>query len=279
MRVKKPTKLEVLTEIENQLNQALQNLVLFSIEPKASQYQFMLTFFSEIKALAVAHHFRELGYICLKNEEFIRQNEHQLLHERSSFIKLAKGFGEITQCLKNLLAVATCQECVQENSVCQQARELISQNTQNDEISSLALGRVLVLDDEMLVLNVIESVLRNRGYDVWITNDADQALEILRAHEADILILDLVMPGKSGIEFYRELKQEKIVIPTIVLTASDNKDDHVLALREGIDDFLKKPFEAEVLVANVEKLIKRAKAQKRLSQRWLNHSLYQTFFC
>lgn len=262
MRVKKPTKLEVLTEIENQLNQALQNLVLFSIEPKASQYQFMLTFFSEIKALAVAHHFRELGYICLKNEEFIRQNEHQLLHERSSFIKLAKGFGEITQCLENLLAVATCQECVQENSVCQQARELISQNTQNDEISSLALGRVLVLDDEMLVLNVIESVLRNRGYDVWITNDADQALEILRAHEADILILDLVMPGKSGIEFYRELKQEKIVIPTIVLTASDNKDDHVQALREGIDDFLKKPFEAEVLVANVEKLIKKEQKHK-----------------
>ena len=262
MRVKKPTKLEVLTEIENQLNQALQNLVLFSIEPKANQYHFMLTFFSEIKALAVAHHFRELGYICLKNEEFIRQNEHQLLHERSSFIKLAKGFGEITQCLENLLAVATCQECVQENSVCQQARELISQNTQNDEISSLALGRVLVLDDEMLVLNVIESVLRNRGYDVWITNDADQALEILRAHEADILILDLVMPGKSGIEFYRELKQEKIVIPTIVLTASDNKDDHVLALREGIDDFLKKPFEAEVLVANVEKLIKKEQKHK-----------------
>lgn len=121
---------------------------------------------------------------------------------------------------------------------------------------------MLVLDDEMLVLNVIESVLRNRGYDVWITNDADQALEILRAHEADILILDLVMPGKSGIEFYRELKQEKIVIPTIVLTASDNKDDHVLALREGIDDFLKKPFEAEVLVANVEKLIKKEQKHK-----------------
>lgn len=262
MRVKKPTKLEVLTEIENQLNQALQNLVLFSIEPKANQYHFMLTFFSEIKALAVAHHFRELGYICLKNEEFIRQNEHQLLHERSSFIKLAKGFGEVTQCLENLLAVATCQECAEENSVCQLARELIDQSTPNDQISSLALGRVLVLDDEMLVLNVIESVLRNRGYDVWITNDADQALEILRAHEADILILDLVMPGKSGIEFYRELKQEKIVIPTIVLTASDNTDDHVLALREGIDDFLKKPFEADVLVANVEKLIKKEQKHK-----------------
>lgn len=149
-----------------------------------------------------------------------------------------------------------------ENSVCHQNCELLNQNTQNDEISSLALGRVLVLDDEMLVLNVIESVLHNRGYDVWITNDSDQALEILRAHEADILILDLVMPGKSGIEFYRELKQEKIVIPTIVLTASDNKEDHVLALREGIDDFLKKPFEADVLVANVEKLIKKDQEHK-----------------
>lgn len=262
MRVKKPGKLTVLTEIENQLNQALQNLVLFSIESKASQHQFMLTFFSEVKAVAVTHHFRELGYLCLKNEEFIRQNEHQLLNDRSSFIKLAKGFGEVTQCLKNLLAVANCQEAGRENSVCHQNCELLNQNTQNDEISSLALGRVLVLDDEMLVLNVIESVLHNRGYDVWITNDSDQALEILRAHEADILILDLVMPGKSGIEFYRELKQEKIVIPTIVLTASDNKEDHVLALREGIDDFLKKPFEADVLVANVEKLIKKDQEHK-----------------
>ncbi|MBI4857328.1 MAG: response regulator [Acetobacterium woodii] len=262
MRIKEHSTLVVLNQIEKQLNKALQNLVMFSMEPKASQHQFMLAFFSEVKAVAVKHHFRELGYLCMKNEEFIKQNKHALLNDGTSFIKLAKGFGEVTQCLENLLAVATCQEGGRGSLVCHQTCEMINRNAQNDEISSLALGRVLVLDDEMLVLNVIESVLRNRGYDVRITNDSSQALEILRANEADILILDLIMPGKSGIEFYRELKLEKIVIPTIVLTASANKEDHVLALKEGIDDYLRKPFEADVLVANVEKLIKKEKKYK-----------------
>lgn len=254
--------LAVLTKIENWLNQALQNLAMFSVEPKASQQQFMLAFFSEVKTLALAHNFRELGYLCMKSEELIKLNGIDSVAEPTAMIKLLRQFGQVTKCLENLLAEASCEECVRENSVCNQAREMISLNAQTDQIRSLALGRVLVFDDEMLVLNVIESVLRNRGYDVWITNDSDQALEILRAREADILILDLVMPGKNGIEFYRELKAEKIVIPTIVLTASDNTEDHVLALKEGIDDFLKKPFEADVLVANVEKLIKKEKKHK-----------------
>lgn len=263
MNNKEQSKLAALYEIENQLNKALQNFVVLGIEPNTLRQQLILAFFAEVKALAIRNNLRELGYICMKNEELLMQNDKDFAIDQSSFLKLAKGFGELTQCLENLLAAAIRQEDGMENLVCDiQTGEVINLAARNDDINSLALGRVLVLDDEMLVLNIIESVLRNRGYDVRITNDASQALEILRAREADILILDLVMPGKSGIDFYRELKQEKIVIPTIVLTASANKEDHVLALQEGIDDFLRKPFEADVLVANVEKLIKKENKHK-----------------
>lgn len=263
MNNKEQSKLAVLYEIENQLNKALQNLVISSIEPKTIKPALWLAFFSEVKALAIKNNFRELGYICMKSEEFIKQNDIDFATDKTSFIKLVQRFGELTQCLENLLALAICQKNGSENSICNiQTCGVSNLTDQNYEISNLALGRVLVLDDEMLVLNIIESVLRNRGYDVLITSDSSQALEILRAHEADILILDLVMPDKGGIEFYRELKQEKIVIPTIVLTASANKEDHVLALQEGIDDFQRKPFEADVLVANVEKLIKKEKKHK-----------------
>lgn len=263
MNNREQSKLVVLFEIENQLNKALQNFVVFGIEPNALRQQLMLAFFAEVKALALKNDLRELGYLCMKSEELLKQNELDFAADQPAFIKLAKRFGELTQCLEKLLTVAMRQEGGMENLVCDiQTREVINLSAPNYDISSLALGRVLVLDDEMLVLNIIESILRNRGYDVRITNDASQALEILRAHEADILILDLVMPDISGIEFYRELKQEKLVIPTIVLTASANKDDHVLALQEGIDDFLRKPFEADVLVANVEKLIKKEKKHK-----------------
>lgn len=263
MDSKEQNQLAVLHEIENQLNKALQNLVIFSIEPQSGNQEAMLAFFSEVKALALQHNFRELGYLCMKNEEFIKQYVPQLSDDSLSFYKLAKRFGETTQCLESLLAVAARQAGGRETMDYELwLPEVGDSIAQDDEITNLALGRVLVLDDEMLVLNIIESVLRNRGYAVRITNDSEQALEILRAHEADLLILDLVMPGKSGLEFYRDLKQEKIVIPTIVLTASANKADHVLALQEGIDDFLRKPFEAEVLVANVEKLIKKEQKHK-----------------
>ena len=263
MNTIEPSKLAILSEIESQLNQALQNFVVFSIEPNTIRLRLMSAIFAEVKALAIKNNFRELGYLCLKSEEFIKQNEGELLNDSTDVIKLAKRFGEVTLSLEHLLTVATYQESGAVNLVCDiQTREVINRSAQNNQISSLTLGRVLVFDDDMLVLNIIESVLRNRGYDVLITNDADQALGILRAHDADILILDLVMPGKSGIEFYRELKREKIAIPTIVLTASTSKEDHVLALKEGIDNFLTKPFEAEVLVANVEKLLKKEHKHK-----------------
>ncbi|MBU4540954.1 MAG: response regulator [Firmicutes bacterium] len=257
------SKLEVLAEIEVQLNQALQNLVINSIEPTDSKKAIMLAFFADVKALAQQHHFRELGYLCLKSEEFIKQHNQELFNDGSYLLKLTKRFGETAQCLSSLLAAASDQAMGEETKVCRLWRPESGDSMGQDyQISNLALGRVLVLDDEMLVLNIIESVLRNRGYAVRITNDPDQALAILRAHEADLLILDLFMPGKSGLEFYRDLKQEKIVIPTIVLTASANKADHILALQEGIDNFLTKPFEADVLVANVEKLIKKEQKHK-----------------
>ncbi|WP_414732873.1 diguanylate cyclase [Acetobacterium carbinolicum] len=261
MNSKDEINLEVLYQIEVKLNQALQNLVVFSIEPKTANQGWGLTFFSEVKVLAIKYNFRELGYICMKSEEFIKQND--FANDNTSFIKLVQKFGELTQCLAKLIAVSSHQACSRGNRVCNiQCREAIDLTAQNYEISNLALGRVLVLDDEMMVLNIIERVLRHRGYEVRITSDSEQALEILRAHEADVLILDLVMPGKSGLDFYRVLKKEKIVVPTIVLTASENKADHVLALQEGIDDFLRKPFEVDVLMANVEKLIKKEKKYK-----------------
>lgn len=271
--------LQVLHKIENKLNKVLQNLVVFSIEPKTINEELLVAFFSEVKELALANNFRELGYICMKNEEFIKQKDINFAKDSTSFIRLVKKFGELTLCLENLLAVSSNQECGLESMVCNIQVDTVSDLTAQDyEISSLALGRVLVLDDEMIVLNIIERVLHNRGYDVRITNDSGQALEILRDHEADILILDLVMPGKNGIEFYRELKQEKIVIPTIVLTASASKEDHVSALQEGIDDFLRKPFEADVLVANVEKLIKKEKKHKKAYMKDALTSAYSRSF-
>lgn len=263
MTSKEEINLQVVHQIEDKLNKVLQNLAVFSIEPQTIKPTLWLAFFAEVKALALQNNFRELGYICMKSEEFIKQNDIDFANDSTSFIQLVQRFGALTQCLEKLLAVSVSQVCSRENRVCNiQTREVIDLTDHNYEISNLALGRVLVLDDEMMVLNIIERVLRHRGYDVRITNDSAQALEILRAHEADVLILDLVMPGKSGIEFYRALKQEKIVVPTIVLTASENKADHVLALQEGIDDFLRKPFEADVLIANVEKLIKKEKKHK-----------------
>lgn len=280
MNTSEQSKLALLLEIENQLNQALQNFVVFSREPNTIRLRLMSTFFADIKSLAIRNNFRDLGYLCLKTEEFIKQYEPELSNDNSYVIKLAKRFGEVTLALENLLALATYQESGADHLACDvQTRELINLAAQNDQISQLTLGRVLVFDDDMLVLNIIESVLRNRGYDVLVTNDADQALEILRVHDADILILDIVMPGKSGIDFYRELKKEKIAIPTIVLTASTSKDDHILALKEGIDNFLTKPFEADVLVANVEKLLKKEhKNQNALLKDALTSAYTRSYF-
>ncbi len=115
--------------------------------------------------------------------------------------------------------------------------------------------RVLVVDDEPQILRALRAALRGHGYDVQTAADGEEALDLLALHPPDVVILDLVMPGKSGFDVVREVRAWST--PTsrmpaiIVLSARGEERDKVTALDLGADDYLTKPFGMNELLARI----------------------------
>ena len=116
---------------------------------------------------------------------------------------------------------------------------------------------VLLVDDEDALLRTLSMNLRARGYDVTTAGDGEAALAELRAQVADVVILDLGLPGISGVEVLRELRTWSSV-PVIVLSARHGSNDKVEALDVGADDYVTKPFGIDELLARLRAAVRRA---------------------
>jgi len=118
---------------------------------------------------------------------------------------------------------------------------------------------VLLVDDEDALLRTLSMNLRARGYDVTTAGDGEAALAELRAQVADVVILDLGLPGISGVEVLRQLRTWSSV-PVIVLSARHGSNDKVEALDVGADDYVTKPFGIDELLARLRSAVRRAGA-------------------
>ncbi len=118
------------------------------------------------------------------------------------------------------------------------------------------MARVLVVDDDVTVREVVVSYLRAAGHTVVEAADGAEALRAMRSDPADLLVLDLMMPGIDGLEVCRRLRATTDV-PIIMLTALGAEVDRVVGLESGADDYVTKPFSPRELVLRVEALLRR----------------------
>ena len=116
---------------------------------------------------------------------------------------------------------------------------------------------VLLVDDEVPLLRTLSISLRARGYDVLSAENGEEALAIVRATPPDVVILDLGLPGISGMDVLREVRGLSLV-PVIVLSARHGSEDKVEALDIGADDYVTKPFGVEELLARLRAAVRRA---------------------
>jgi len=124
----------------------------------------------------------------------------------------------------------------------------------------MASTNILVVEDEPAVREMLRFVLEQDGFTVHETEDAETARERINAQAPDLLLLDWMLPGASGVELARGLKRDPLTreIPIIMLTARGEEDDKVRGLESGADDYVTKPFSTRELLARIRTVLRRA---------------------
>jgi DNA-binding response OmpR family regulator len=116
---------------------------------------------------------------------------------------------------------------------------------------------VLLVDDEPAITGNLAPFLQRAGFDVTVAADGDAALARIQAREPDLVVLDVLMPGTDGRAVLREVRRQGRAVPIILLTQVGESGERAMALEEGADDYLNKPFDPHELVARIRAVLRR----------------------
>tara|TARA_B100001057_G_C22800776_1_gene931408 strand:- start:713 stop:1390 length:678 start_codon:yes stop_codon:yes gene_type:complete len=125
------------------------------------------------------------------------------------------------------------------------------------------IAHILVVDDDDGIRSLVKKYLNENNYLVTTAENAEEANEKIRVIKFDLIILDIMMPGKSGLEFIAENKK-KLETPIILLTAKGQADERIEGLEIGADDYLSKPFEPRELILRINNIIGKTKKNEQL---------------
>ena len=124
--------------------------------------------------------------------------------------------------------------------------------------------RILLVEDEKKIASFIERGLREEHYIVDVATEGEKAMFLAEVNTYDLIILDIMLPGKDGLSICKELRSKKIDVPILILTAKDTLRDKVSGLNLGADDYLTKPFAFEELLARIRALLRRKRLDKNV---------------
>ena len=123
-------------------------------------------------------------------------------------------------------------------------------------------GRILIVDDEPHIRRILRVVLAAKGYEVMEAEHGDDALELIRSEKCDLTLLDINMPGITGLDLCRKLRSSSDLMEAIVVVMSTGEEHRARALDAGADDYLSKPFGVTQVFSCVELNLKRSGAAR-----------------
>lgn len=127
----------------------------------------------------------------------------------------------------------------------------------------MAEEKILIVDDEENILELIKFNLQPLGYDVLTLNNGSDALNVIRQHKPKLVLLDLMLPGMDGYDICKEIRKDNSIshTPVIMITAKSEELDKILGLELGADDYITKPFSVRELLARVKAVLRRTSTQ------------------
>lgn len=121
-----------------------------------------------------------------------------------------------------------------------------------------ALTKILVVDDESSIVTLLQFNIEKAGFDVVTAEDGRTGYELALTEKPDLIVLDLMLPEMDGIEVCKQLRQDKVETPILMLTAKDDELDKIIGLELGADDYLTKPFSPREVVARIKAILRRS---------------------
>ena len=118
--------------------------------------------------------------------------------------------------------------------------------------------KILVVDDEQSIVTLLKCNLETAGYIVEVAYDGEEALKKVETEQPELIVLDVMLPKKDGIEVCKTIRSDKNLVPILMLTAKDDEFDRVLGLELGADDYMTKPFSPREVVARVKAILRRS---------------------
>src|SRR5699024_9056877 len=118
------------------------------------------------------------------------------------------------------------------------------------------MKQIAIVEDDANIQNIVAAFLKKEGYQVTVLDSAEDGMELWKTNPPDMWVLDIMLPGMDGYEFWKEIRN-KSEVAIIIISAKDEEIDKILGLELGGDDYLTKPFSPRELVARVKRLFKR----------------------
>ncbi len=136
---------------------------------------------------------------------------------------------------------------------------------------NFAMPKILIVEDEAELAHGLEINLKKEGYKVLKASSGEEALQIALREFPDLIILDIMLPGMSGLDVCRELRHKAIAVPIIMLTAKSEETDRVVGLELGADDYITKPFSLRELLARIRVCLRRQPHQPEITRYRYGH--------
>ena len=122
--------------------------------------------------------------------------------------------------------------------------------------------KVLLVEDETRISDFVKKGLGEAGFDVTVSGNGDEGYELAMHQPFDVIVLDIMLPGRDGLSILRQLRERRKTVPVVLLTARSALDERIEGLNTGADDYLTKPFYVEELIARVQAVMRRSSGEK-----------------